>query len=107
MYNALPASQKDSSKVVDNISTSTGLPVWVIIVIIAGVAIVVAASAIAITVILMKKHYSVKRAKEQSGKDKSLEEIFGSTFNVENKPNDFDIFDEHRGDTNDNDQGQD
>ena len=71
-----------------------------------GVAALVGASAIVITIVLMKKHYAIKRAKEQSRSDKSIEEIFGG-HESNQVNNDFDIFEEDKkDDINDNDQGQ-
>ena len=105
-YDALPASQKGTDKIVDNIAESTGLDTWVIILIMVGVAALVGASAIVITIVLMKKHYAIKRAKEQSRSDKSIEEIFGG-HESNQVNNDFDIFEEDKkDDINDNDQGQ-
>ena len=70
-----------NNSIIDNITDSTGLKPWVVILIISISAVVLVLSAIAITFLLTKRHLDIKRIKETSQETKELDDIFGTSEN--------------------------
>ena len=91
-YNSQLKDYTNSGSIIDNIAGNTGLENWVVVAIVATVAVVLVAGAIVATFMITKKRMELNTIRQSRKENIDLEDIFGSANNQEKKIDLDDVF---------------
>ena len=91
-YNSQLKEYSSKASIIDNIAVNTGLENWVVVAIVASIAVVLVAGAIIATFMITKKRMELNTIRQSRKENIDLEDIFGSANNQEKKIDLDDVF---------------